>query len=187
MAGADGGALPRSAKRRERVWARRLAAHQRVLVRHSHLPCHRVPLGWTTKRAHASSVRPDQPRRLRRHHCWFPPPRLHSCVKETFMPPGQTEGDGAKRHWLGGCLRVAFGFLEANDRVGHVGHAVLWVYPRRGPPCMPQLWSVEDCCNLTFGFRRWNWLQLAGRWMRLPHLVGEASAATPNAAALSCR
>ena len=45
MAGADGGALPRSAKRRERVWARRLAAHQRVLVRPSHLPCHRVHWG----------------------------------------------------------------------------------------------------------------------------------------------
>lgn len=82
-------------------------------------PC---PLGWTTKRAHASSVRPGQPRRLRRHHFWFPPPRLHSSVKETFIRRGN------RRRWRKAAL------------ARWVSEGGVWVLGDKRPsrPCRPR-------------------------------------------------
>ena len=77
---------------------------------------------------------------------------------------------------------VLGGFLEQNDRVAHVGNIVVRVYPLFGLPCLPQLWMLEDLCNLTSGYCRLNRLELVERF-GLPHLVGEQG--SPEAAAHS--
>ena len=99
--------------------------------------------------------------------------------------PWLVVGLGADGQKLAGCLREALGFLEQNAGAAYVAHVERGVYPWRGLLCLLQLGSQPSSCNKRFGYRRLNRMQLAGFWLRLPHLVGEGSGAAPNVAPLS--
>ena len=77
-------------------------------------------------------------------------------------------GLGADAQKLAGCLREALGFVEQDVGVAYVAHVECGVYPWRGLLCLLQLGSRPGSCNKSFGYLRFNRMQLAG-------VVGEAS------------